>query len=219
GKQLALIGAAGLSVNTALTQPAAGNVNLLLAAVGAPVTVAAAVSNTGTGPTTLVSCGDNVAVNALVSGAATDTMTVWSSGGAVTDGNGIGVTNVSGGPVVLNADAPTGINLDVLTTRLTATTSNDPITVRGQAGSDLPVASVNAGTGDVSLSVNNGNLTDLNPNDLVADVVGNTVTLSVFGTGTIGTGTATAMEINATTLSASTNNQNLWITDTAGGVA
>src|SRR5204863_9897520 len=56
GNQLALIGASGLTVDIPLAQPAANNVNLLLAATGNPVTVAAAVTNNGaTGTTTLVS--------------------------------------------------------------------------------------------------------------------------------------------------------------------
>jgi fibronectin-binding autotransporter adhesin len=143
--------------------------------------------------------------------------------GAITDANGAGVTNVTGGAIKLLADGAAGINLDVFTTTpatvgLTATTTNDPIVIRGQNNTQLQIANVNAGAGTVTLSASNGNLTNLTPNDLVADVIGSMVTLSATGTGTIGLAGPLFFEIDATFLNASTANQNLWISDVAGGV-
>jgi uncharacterized repeat protein (TIGR01451 family) len=226
GKQLALIGASGLVVDAALnpatlTPPSAGVVDLLLAATGAanPVNVNFAVTNAGGGPTTLVSTGGNVNLNAGVTGGTAATVTVRAAGGSITDGNGAGVTNVTGGPVNLRADAGT-IDTDVKTTDLTAATTNAAINIRAEANSNLPVRSVTAGTGTVSLSTSNGSITDLSPNDMNPEVVAATINLTATGSGTIGTATgALEVDAGATTLNASTVNQNIWITDTAGGVA
>src|SRR5207244_9286418 len=121
------------------------------------------------------------------------------------------LTNVTGGAINLQSDGAAGINLDVftstpLTAGLTATTTNDPITIRGQNNTQLQITSVNAGTGTVSLFANNGSLTNLTPNDFVADVIGNAVTLGASGVGTIGLPGPTFFEIDATFLNASTQN-------------
>src|SRR5262249_40662914 len=91
GNQLALIGASGLTVDNALSQPAANNVNLLLAAITTPVTVTAAVTNNGaTGTTALVSSGGAAIVNAAIT-----------SGGSI---NLPSASNGVGDGVLLNAN-------------------------------------------------------------------------------------------------------------------
>src|SRR5262249_31130036 len=94
-----------------------------------------------------------------------------------------------------------------------------PIVIRGQNSTQLQITLVNAGTNTVSLTANNGNLTSLTPNNFVADAIGSTVTLQATGVGTIGLAGPTYFEIDATFLNASTNNQNLFISDVAGGVS
>src|SRR5262249_15939175 len=122
------------------------------------------------------------------------------------------------------SDGAAGINLDVFTATpaiagVTASTTNDPIVIRGQNNTQLQIANVNAGTGTVSLTANNGNLTNLTPNDLVADAIGSTVMLTGTGVGTIGLAGPTFFEVNASFLSANTASHDLFISDVAGGVS
>jgi fibronectin-binding autotransporter adhesin len=155
--------------------------------------------------------------------AGTGPVNVRSFNGSLLDINGAGVTNVTGGAIDLQAEGAAGINEDVftstpLTAGLTATTSNDLITIRGQNNTQLQITNVNAGAGQVALVANNGNLTNRTPGDFVADVIGSSVTLQATGTGTIGLPGPIFFEIDATFLNATTSNQNLWISDVAGGV-
>jgi hypothetical protein len=89
------------------------------------------------------------------------------------------------------------------------------------------LSNIDAGMGDVTLTVGTGaatgKLVSLNPNDNVADVTGNTVTLTTLGptdgaTGQIGffTSSAQFFEVKATTINASTDNSRLWISALGG---
>src|SRR5262249_10970334 len=144
--------------------------------------------------------------------AGTGAVNVRAFAGSLLDANAAGVTNVTGGAIHPQSEGSSGINEDVFTSApatagLTALTSNDPIVIRGQNNTQLQITNVNAGTSTVSLTANNGNLTNLTPNDFVADVIGSTVTLQATGTGTIGLPGPTFFEIDASFLNASTQNQ------------
>jgi hypothetical protein len=155
---------------------------------------------------------------------------VRSFNGSIVDGNGSGTNNVTGGAINLSAGGSSGINLDVITSTpatagITANTTSGNITLRSTQ--QLQVDSISAGTtNDVSLTVNNANtaassITSLHPNDGIADVTGRTVTLTATGpangnTAQIGS-VNNYFEVSATTLNASTNDSDLWISAIGGG--
>src|SRR5262249_15219383 len=121
----------------------------------------------------------------------TGPVNVRSFGGSLLDANGAGVTNVTGGRLNHQSQGAARINEDRFTAPpppagLTATTSNDPIVIRGQNSTQLQITNVNAGNANVSLVANNGNLTNRTPGDFVPDVIGTGVNLQATGTGTIG---------------------------------
>src|SRR5439155_5939200 len=120
---------------------------------------------------TVAGQGGDITLGAVNAG--TGAVNVKSFAGSILDGNGPGANNISGGAINLSADGASGIDLDVATTTpatagITATTSNDPITLRSTG--QLQVNSINAGpSGDVSLTVTNvgatpGPITSLSPN-------------------------------------------------------
>ena len=210
---------AGADVSATLTTTGAGGVTM---ANGSVISTAANNStitiNAGKGAGT----GDDIVLSAVTAG--TGVVNVRAFKGSIADANGPTTTNVSGGAISLQADGSLGIEADVFTATpgsagVTAATTNDPITLRGQANTPLQIQNVNAGTGDVTLTALNGNLTNRSPGDLAADVTGKTVTLAATGTGTIGLAGPTFFEVDAQFLNAATNNQNLFVADVAGGVA
>jgi hypothetical protein len=124
-------------------------------------------------------------------------------------GNDIGVSAVS--------------RLEVNAATLSASTAGaagDDIFVLDTLGG-LVAGLITAGSGDVDLSVVNGSLTS-GTVDGTADIVGDSVTLAVSGAGNdIGASSASRLEINATTLSASTSlaaGNDINVEDTAGGL-
>jgi hypothetical protein len=163
--------------------------------------------------------------------AGTAAATLNSTGGNILQAATLTTTGVAGGAITLTAAGAGGINLIVATNTpatagVTATTTNAPIVLASTQ--QLQVDNINAGTGDVTLTVNNANtavssITSLHPNDGVADVTGHTVTLTATGpttgnTGQIGFFTAAAQffEVAATTINASTNNSRAWISALGG---
>ena len=103
------------------------------------------------------------------------------------------------------------------------TTNNGDINI--DAGGDVTLNVVNAGTANVTLSSSGMNgLRSASPNDGTADVVGNQISLTVTGpssgnAGQIGFFTTSAQffEVNGNILNASTNNSRLWIRDIGSG--
>jgi hypothetical protein len=94
-----------------------------------------------------------------------------------------------------------------------------------QATGGVAIGQVNASTGNVTLLAPAGPITSVTPNDGVAEVIGNTVTLTVTApsngnTGQIGFFSTSAQffEVDASTLNASTNNSRLWIREVGSGV-
>ena len=81
---------------------------------------------------------------------------------------------------------------------------------------------INAGLGDARLRALGGNLTSATV-DGAADIVGSNLFLDVTGAGSdVGSSAASRLEINATTLNASTSGNagdDIFVTDTASGVA
>src|SRR4029453_7109595 len=108
---------------------------------------------------------------------------------------------------------------------LNATSQGGNIALQ-QASGGMVIGQVNAVTGNVTLLAPGGPITSLTPNDGTAEVIGNTVTLTVTApsngnTGQIGffVGVAQFFEIDANTLNASTNNSRLWIRDVGNGAS
>jgi hypothetical protein len=200
GKQLALIGAGhNLLVDSAVAEPAAGNVNLLLGATGAgSVVVNNSVSNPGTtGVTNLVT-----ATTGTISG----TGTVTALNLSLTTG---------GGAVGTNATTPLLIDA----TLLNVSSSGGDITLSDATGG-LVVGLVNAGTGTVRLTVNAGGTITGTAVDGTADIVGGTVVLRAPAGGSFGQGLTNPLEINATNLDAAVAGGagTINVRDTGGGL-
>jgi fibronectin-binding autotransporter adhesin len=134
---------------------------------------------------------------------ASTSVTLTSIAGAIIDGNGIGVVNVTASN--LTATAATGIDLDTDITTLTATSTNSPITIREANG--LTVNTVNAGTGTVTLTLTAGAITDGN-GPLTTNVTAGTLNATAPG----GIDLDTAID----TLTALTTNNNVTIRETNG---
>jgi hypothetical protein len=120
------------------------------------------------------------------------------------------------------------LEIDV-STRLDASTSGGNLFVTDTTGG-LPVGQINAGSGNVTLTSANANtsassIVGVSPNNGVAEVIGNVVTLNATGPTTGNTGqigffstSAQFFEIDANVLNASTNDSRLWIRDVSGGM-
>lgn len=139
------------------------------------------------------------------------------------------VADVIGNLVTINATGATSqigagnAALQVQAAVLNATSQGGSIALQQTSGS-MTIGQVNAAAGNVTLLAPNGPIIGLNPNDGIAEVVGNTVTLTVTApsngnTGQIGFFTTTAQffEVDANTLNASTNNSRLWIREIGSG--
>jgi hypothetical protein len=128
--------------------------------------------------------------------------------------------NVTGGASQIGA---ANTALQVQATTLNANSQGGTIALQ-QASGSVAIGQVNAIGGDVTLLAPGGPIVSATPNDGVAEVIGNVVTLSVTApsngnTGQIGffAGTAQFFEVDANTLNASTNNSRLWIREIGAG--
>jgi len=110
--------------------------------------------------------------------------------------------------------------LDIDADHLNASTEGGNIWLNDRAGG-VAVGLVDAGGssgGDIILRATNGSIIE-SGSDPEADIVGNRGTLEVTGPlSTIGT-MFNALEVDLTSLSASTQNRGIWILDTAGGMS
>jgi len=145
------------------------------------------------------------------------------TGGSLTEAGTDADADIVGSTINLvvtgvNSTIGTSANtLEIDATTLNATTEGGNIYIEDTAGG-VAVGLVTAGIGDVNLKATGGSLTEAGT-DADADIVGSTVNLVVTGlASTIGTSTET-LEINATTLNATTEGGNIYLEDTAGGVA
>jgi hypothetical protein len=132
-------------------------------------------------------------------------------------------TNATSGNIALTQAASPATALTVAGTGVVNSASGGTVNV-SNLGSSISIATgatVTATNGDVTLAVS-GNataaITGPGTADNVADVVGNHLSLTTAG-GAIGTSAAVPLEINATTLSASSAGGNIFLSDTTGGVA
>jgi hypothetical protein len=166
----------------------------------------------------------NLAVIAVGAGA----VSIVATTGSILDDN-LGVNNITAGNLSLTANGAgqsigaVGDLLDVtLSGALTASATTGTGGIHISETGNMVVALVNAGAGNVVLDVINGSLNSQTV-DGTADIVGAVIDLSVTGAGNdIGTSAAAPLELNATTLSASTAGaagDAIFIRDTAGGVA
>src|SRR5215831_8947805 len=150
------------------------------------------------------------------------------AGPTTADGNADLVANTiylftNGGAIGTSATVP----LEIDAVRLSAISEGGNIFLTDTAGG-VAIENVDAGSGNVNLtSLGNspsGSLIGFSPNDNVADVVGNVVTLKATGPsnaniGQIGYFTTSAQffEVDANVLNASTNNSRLWISEVGKG--
>jgi len=103
------------------------------------------------------------------------------------------------------------------TLNTTGTASNSTAINFEHSDGGIAIGLVDAGAAAVSLTATGGNITDAGTHT-GADIVGGTITLTTTGSYTIGTA-STALQLNATTLIATTNGGNLYVNDTLDGVA
>jgi hypothetical protein len=127
--------------------------------------------------------------------------------------------NTTGGTIGTSAAVP----LELDATTLSANSSGGNIFITDTSGG-VAVGQVNAGAGNVTLTSAGNSLTSVAPNDNVAEVIGNVVTLKATGTsngntGQIGFFTTSAQffEVDSNVLNASTNNSRLWIREVGSG--
>ncbi len=194
------LSAAELNVITAaqlvIGNPSAGN-----------ITTAAAVTPTGTTVLTLTT-GGSIVDGTLAEAADITVGTLNLNAGVAIGAAGTGGLDVDA--AILNASRGTAAGINVFVT---------------DTANGLAVGQIDAGTGNVTLTSAGGPITGVAPNNNVAEVIGNVVTLNVTAaangaTGQIGfvSGGAQFFEVQANTLNATTNNSRLWIA-VLGGAA
>ncbi|ADB18769.1 autotransporter-associated beta strand repeat protein [Pirellula staleyi DSM 6068] len=236
---ITIAGAANAHGNTNLNINAGAgadiiDVNGLMSVVGATSSIA-------------LTSGGSINVNSTITAGLSVNLSAGT--GSITDGNGATanvVTTVAGGSLV--ASAAQGINLDTSVVNLTATNStsgtvniddadglniqsvtnnNAPVVITAAGIGNVVVENLNAGTGAVTILVNNGNIESGAADGGAADIVGGVTTLTLTQTSRrIGNGAANRLEINATQLivtggaagTQTTPNQ-VHIVDTAGGLS
>lgn len=158
-------------------------------------------------------------VNVTVQGGDLTSATVDGTADLVGDSVTLSVSG-AGSTIGSSASSRLEINANTLTAA-NGGAAGDGIFVEDTAGG-LAVAGVNAGAGAVNLNVVNGSLSSAVV-DGSADIIGGNVTLAVSGAGSdIGVNAGSRLEVNATTLSASTGGaagDDIFIVDTAGGLA
>ncbi|MFO0928817.1 MAG: right-handed parallel beta-helix repeat-containing protein [Gemmataceae bacterium] len=126
-------------------------------------------------------------------------------------GAGAIVLSVPGGTIGTSTALPLEINA---VNSLTASTGGGNAWISDLAG-DLPVASVNVGAGNLTLTVPTGALIEASPSDALADLVSANMTLTANGIGT----STDRLEINATgTLKFTSSGYDVYLEDTAGGL-
>ncbi|WP_146408323.1 dockerin type I domain-containing protein [Allorhodopirellula heiligendammensis] len=162
-----------------------------------------------------------VALEAVSAGAGLINLT--SQNGAITDGNGADVNLTAANGLTLTttgANNAIGTSSDAIETAiatLTATTNDGDIYIADTAGG-VALGAVSAGAGFIGLTAQDGAITDGNGADINLTAA-NGVSLTATGTNNaIGT-TGDAIETATTSLTAATNDGDIYITDTAGGVA
>ena len=145
----------------------------------------------------------NFSTKARATSNATTFSTITLAAGALTDANGAAV-NITGNVATLTA--PGGIDTDTDVNTLVASSTNTAITVDEANG--LALGAVNAGTGNVTITLAAGAITDANAG--AVNITGNVVTL----TAPAGIDT----DLAATTLAANTSggNGDILIDETSG---
>jgi trimeric autotransporter adhesin len=161
---------------------------------------------------TASSIAANAAINA-VAGVVNLTSTGSITGSGLITGSTLNLVTTGSGATIGTSGSKIAINA---TSVLNASTVNGEIGLSDTADG-VAVGLVNAGSGIVSLT-SVGSITDAGTNG-GADIIGSTLNLVTTSSGsTIGT-SSSRLQINATTLTASTTNGEIGLNDTAGGVA
>ena len=193
-----------------------GSGNIVLNAAGSITANADVTSSSGN---ISLHAGTDVMLNSVIT--TTGNVNVTADTGSISDdGSGVDIIATS-----LGLNAPEGIGssdnwIDVNAVNLDASTAGGNIYLNDIAGG-VAVGLVTTGgttSGEVNLTATNGSITE-SGSDSGADIVGETLNLTVTGTtSTIGTAVNT-LEINAVNLNASTEGGNIYLNDMAGGIA
>jgi len=180
----------------------------------------------GTGTVDLISEGD-VTLGTITGahGPSGTTVTVQVHDGSVIEAGSDSAPEISAEHIVFDVTGAGDIGeydntLEIDADVLDASTEGGDMWIEDRADG-LAVGLVDAGGstgGDVSLSSINGSITEFG-SDPEADILGDRISLAVTGpiTRTIGTA-ANTLEIDAASLSATTQGGRIWLEDTAGGV-
>nr|WP_160163542.1 autotransporter-associated beta strand repeat-containing protein [Pirellula staleyi] len=179
-----------------------------------------------------------IAVNATLTASAAGNVTLDARGSITTSGTGVDIVTQD-----LIASATTGINLDTTVATIVATNStsgsitidetnavtltnvtnnNAPITINTTSSGNVAAANVNAGSGTVTMTINNGNLDSAAGDAGVADIVAGTLNVTLSTTNRSIGGVGNRLEVNLGTLVVATNTtlaNFVYVVDTAGGLS
>ena len=174
----------------------------------------------------------SITLTAPITPTGTNTLTL-TTGGSILDGTAGEQADITVANLTMNAGVAVGaggngdIDIDVATLNAGRTNAAAGVTmfISETFAGTVKVGQIDGGAGNVTLSSSAGPITSVNPNDGVAEVIGNVVTLDASATpsngntGQIGFFTASAQffEVDANTLFAFTNNSRLWIRDVGAG--
>jgi hypothetical protein len=161
----------------------------------------------------------------------TNTLTLKTAGSIIDGTNGFVTPEITVANLTMNAGVAIGAaglgNIDFAVVTLNAGRTNGAAGVNmflNEATGSVAVGQIDAGAGNIILNTLGGPITGISPNDGVADVIGNNVTLDAQlatgngNTGQIGFFTTSAQffEVQATTLTALTNNSRMWVSAIGG---
>jgi hypothetical protein len=215
------IGTFAAAINAAINFH--NNGTLTVGSVNSPNEAITAFGIFTTGHDVTLQANDTINI-AQTTNSGTANTTFTSTGGAIAQTlAGVGIV---AGTATLNAANGIGGALAPIQTQvatLDANSTTGDINLK-QSGGNVAVGQIDAVVGNVTLVNTAGTITSVSPNDGVAEVIGNTVTLDTSAapsngnTGQIGFFTASAQffEVAATTLNAKTNNSRLWISALGG---
>ena len=194
----------GVTVTGRSASPASRSISTAPTSI---ITATTVTLNAGTGSITDGTAGANIAATTLTASATT---------GITLDTN---VTNLSA--TTTGAGAAISLNETNSVTLVNVTTNAGPINVT--AGGTVTADNVNAGTSNVTIAVTGGSLISGAADGNLADIVGDTLNLSVTGAGNdIGTSAAARLEFDAVTLNASTGGaagNDMFLDDRLGNLA
>jgi len=208
-----------MDINAPVTAGSNGNINLNASGLNKNITIGATTDISSVSGNINMNASNAVNLGRLVS--TTGDVTI-SAASIIESANGVAL-DIAGTTINLfvtgaTSSIGTAINpLEINAINLNASTSvNNHIWLDDLSGG-VAVGSVNAGEGNVTINSIGGSITE-SGNDANPDIIGNTITLVATGdSSTIGS-SSNLLDVNAITLNGRTDGNNIYISDTAGGV-